>query len=445
VHPDDLEGCYLSIANHINGNSPIHSYEYRIRCNNGEYKWILDRGKIMKFDGNGNPSRMIGTLSDISSRKVMEYSIRESEEKYRALVNAMKEGVVLLDHHGAIKTANKAAAQILGLSVDFMIEKKLDALGLVTINENNQPYTKERYPAILALTTGKEQMGNILGVVKNEGTIWISVNAAPIFALKKEIPDFVVVTFFDITDIKETEKKLLKSQKELMDLNKSKNKLFNIIGHDLRNPFIQLGELSKMTLNSIEHNQHEDAKRYAQLIRKCAQSSHDLLLNLLEWSRCETGDLQVNLQETEILPLVNESCNLMASSAYNKNITFNIVSDNAKALADENMLKTILRNLLSNAIKYSFRNGNIDISIASSGASIEIAIKDYGTGIKDDDQKRMFDLHFRQSTPGTANEKGTGLGFVLIREFVDKMNGTLTFDSKFNSGSTFRICLPAVP
>ncbi|MGK7393360.1 MAG: PAS domain S-box protein [Candidatus Cyclobacteriaceae bacterium M3_2C_046] len=448
VHPDDIEICDKALHQHLEGETEVFISEHRVKHKSGKYIWMLARGKIFDYDEQGNPIRFIGTYSDINDRKEMENTLRESEEKYRGLVEAMHDGVVLQDQHGRFVTCNKAAEEILGLSYDQIVGKASSNPKWKAIREDLTEYDKNDHPTMIALKTGKKQFNQIMGIYKpnHHGNLtWISVNVVPVFHKKQtEDPSYVVSSFFDITHIKKVENELKRSQQELLNLNTTKDKLFNIIGHDLKNPFQQLIQLSDFIVKGINQLSLDEIKVYAELIRKSSNQGHTLLVNLLEWSRSQTGKAEVNIEEISLEPLIRETMELLASQAYNKHITLNLKMLPVTVQADRNMLKTILRNLISNAIKFSYKHKQVTILVEIMEQEVVIKVIDQGTGMKPADQKKIFDLNAHFTTRGTENEKGSGLGLILTREFVEKMNGNMEVQSVFNQGSTFSVILPAI-
>jgi len=168
-----------------------------------------------------------------------------------------------------------------------------------------------------------------------------------------------------------------------------------------------------------------------------------LLVNLLEWSRLQTGGIVFSPEYLEMVALINEVVELFADSAQQKSIAiFKEMPRNMLIFADKAMISTVLRNLISNAIKFTHSKGQIVISAESKKNELLIAIHDNGVGIKTENIEKLFRIDENQSTLGTQNEKGTGLGLILCREFIEKHGGRIWIESEVRNGSTIYFTLP---
>ncbi len=249
----------------------------------------------------------------------------------------------------------------------------------------------------------------------------------------------------------------LKSSREaLKELNVAKDKIFSIIAHDLRD-LLQLLILSADLLHN-DYDTFDEAKR-RDYIRKFLNGSKqmaDLLENLLEWARSQSGSLENHPENVDIDELVTECLELAKGNAQKKNIRlFSFIQPGIYAVADRNMLRTVLRNLISNALKFTHPGGEVKVSASpsTSPAGIEISVSDNGVGMSAEDVAGLFCLEVKKidwgtarvkkNARGTANEKGTGLGLILCKEFVEKNKGTIEVSSELGKGSCFKVTLPA--
>jgi two-component system sensor histidine kinase/response regulator len=242
----------------------------------------------------------------------------------------------------------------------------------------------------------------------------------------------------------ENARKMLKiTAEELKAANAGKDRLFSIIAHDLRHPLANLKSLLELLLFDYESLTKENIIKCFKEIKDSTDETFNLLQNLLQWSRNEMGSLNYKPVQFMLTDSVNSAIALFKQSCGKKNITIDYQSgDNVKVFADKDMVDTILRNLINNAIKFSFENSSIIISDKLSDGKVEIKIQDFGKGISEDIKKVLFDKTKIITTRGTKNEKGTGVGLNLCREFVEKNNGDLWFESEEDKGSTFYFTLP---
>jgi len=241
-------------------------------------------------------------------------------------------------------------------------------------------------------------------------------------------------------------KDLIKLQnKQLIELNNSKDKFFSLLAHDLKNPFNAVLGFSEIVLHNFDQMKPERLLHIIKQIHKSAENGSNLLTNLLEWSRCQSGHINCFPSSLDLSEMFHEIVEFFSIMTANKNISINITDHSTQKIwADENMVNSILRNLINNAIKFSHQESHIDVNIEAEGEYIEISITDYGLGISDENQARLFNLNTDYTTVGTENEKGTGLGLIICKEFAEVNKGYIRVFSKLGKGSTFTLGLPAL-
>ena len=254
---------------------------------------------------------------------------------------------------------------------------------------------------------------------------------------------YLVGQIQNLTQIKNAEKELKKYAEKLNGLNSSKDKFFSIISHDLRSPFNALLSNSEYVATSYDELTPDEVKESVKNIYGSAKKIYELVRNLLEWSQVQLGRLEVQKCEINLCDLSEKVISLYKEFTDNKKILIkNEISKNISVYADRNMIETIMRNLFSNAAKFTPNNGSIKISAAEKENFAEISIADTGMGISAEDQKRLFRIDEQFNTEGTESEKGTGLGLILSKEFVELNGGKISVVSKLNSGSKFRFTVP---
>ncbi len=232
---------------------------------------------------------------------------------------------------------------------------------------------------------------------------------------------------------------------ELSELNMAKNRLFSIIGHDLKNPFTGILGFSDLLLDHLEVSNDDDmAYEYAQIIKKQAQSGYKLLVDLLDWAKSQSDKIIIDYQEISISDVIDQALSVNFSVIDKKGVKV-FLGDSIsgeKIYSDRQILFTLLRNIINNAVKYSFINGEIEINCSENDKYLILEIKDYGVGIPEDRQNKIFDTSYKYSSPGTCDEEGTGLGLIMCKDLVKKIGGTIHFKSKIGSGTSFFISLP---
>jgi two-component system, sensor histidine kinase and response regulator len=235
------------------------------------------------------------------------------------------------------------------------------------------------------------------------------------------------------------------ANKELLELNATKDKFFSILAHDLKNPFQSLLGFSELLLANIQNYDRAKIENQVRFIHKTTKHTFKLLSDLLLWSKSQSGKLTFAPQDINLEDLVNEVVSDASVSAQLKGIQINYIkTEDINISADPDMLKTIFRNLLSNAVKFSFPEGYIRIFAQTENRQVEITVADKGIGIAREDQFKLWNIANQFTRRGTAGEKGTGLGLILCKEFIEKHGGKISVKSIKGEGSRFVFTLPII-
>ncbi|MDH4295264.1 MAG: tetratricopeptide repeat-containing sensor histidine kinase [Cyclobacteriaceae bacterium] len=243
--------------------------------------------------------------------------------------------------------------------------------------------------------------------------------------------------------LKAAHEKVNQQNLELQELNATKDKFFSIISHDLKGPLNSLSSFSNLLINHTESLSMEEIQMLARDFDKSLKNLFALLENLLEWSRSQTGNIEFSPEPFDLGAVLEENKSLLKAQAENKRI--NIVNENAEELvvqAHKNSVSTVVRNLISNAIKFTPEDGMITLNLRRNGADALFSVTDTGVGMSEDVLNKLFRIDAKLSTKGTANEKGTGLGLILCKEFIEKNGGRIWVKSKEGEGSVFYFLLP---
>ncbi len=239
------------------------------------------------------------------------------------------------------------------------------------------------------------------------------------------------------------EKNLMLQNEELKKANDMKDKFFSIIAHDLKTPFTGLLGLMEILMKKHGNLSEERKERFLKEIYRTLKHTYNLLENLLQWSRLQTQNIDFSPTELKLKELLQDTVSLLSINASRKDIVISMdVATEQVVYGDSKMLQVIFRNILSNAIKYTGRDGGIQINAVSNDDEVEISIKDNGIGMSREILSRIFDKNMKYSTLGTENEIGTGLGLILVKEFLKRNNGRIIADSEVGEGTEFKITLP---
>ncbi|GAA5031589.1 hypothetical protein GCM10011506_20390 [Marivirga lumbricoides] len=238
-------------------------------------------------------------------------------------------------------------------------------------------------------------------------------------------------------------KALVRQKEQLTQLNATKNRFFGIIAHDLRGPLTALQGISGLLNYNIKKGNIENLNKIALQIEDSAMKVNVLLDNLLKWALSQEGAMPYNPQRLALKSLVDESLQYFKDMAAAKDIQLKVdIPRELHVHADKETLSTIFRNLISNSIKFTYSGGSVNLSATSSKEMVEINVVDNGTGIEEEKLNKLFVLDDSKITSGTNEEKGTGLGLILVKDFVLMNHGTIEIESNINQGSVFSIKIP---
>lgn len=231
---------------------------------------------------------------------------------------------------------------------------------------------------------------------------------------------------------------------KLEKMNIEKDKFFSIIAHDLKNPIGSFKLTTNLLYDSYDTFSTDDLKEFIAMLKDSSNNLHYLLENLLEWSRAQRGKIEYNPTDADLSSITRLTIDLLKPIAEHKNISIkNNIPDEYKIIADPNLLTTVLRNLISNALKFTRSGGLITVGISDNDDDhLSIYVKDNGVGIPEEVIGKLFRIDKTVTTLGTEREKGTGLGLVLCKEFIEMHNGSIEVQSKVGEGTTFNCVIP---
>ena len=381
----------------------------------------------------------IGIVEDITIQKQAELALKESEKNFRLLFEKSPLGTYTALPDGKILEINQSALNMIGLpSVEAT--KQINVLTFPPLVEN--AYADH---FLKCVKTGKIVTKEMLYKSKWGKQAFLSSYIVP---LKNDEGKVVKVYTImeDITDRKKAEKDMKESEAKLQESNKTKDKFFSIIAHDLKSPFnAMLGFSNLLVKNHAKYDEHK-RKRFLEIINRDIQNTYNLLENLLLWSHSQRGAIAFNPFTENLYLLYLETYELLYRSAKNKSIKLiNKIPENINVFADKSMILTVLRNLISNAIKFTPEGGTVQIGVKTrhvvetrhSLSLTEIYVKDNGVGIPKESIEQLFEISENVSTSGTDGEKGTGLGLIICKEFVEEHGGAIWVESEEDKGSTF--------
>ncbi len=397
-------------------------------------------------------------------RHVSEHELQNTKDYLENLINYANAPIIVWNPDTMIQLFNHAFEHLTGYSASEVEGKKLDMLF-------PKDSMKESNAKIRDALTKNWKTIEIPILTKNRKIRTVLWNSANIYDTDKKTVLSTIAQGNDITERIIAEKKvkertrdleaanlqlkqelterflaqeaLRKSEAQLKDLNATKDKFFNIVAHDLKNPFTSLIGSSELLFRNIDQMDHEQIKTLALILNDASKGGYAILQNLLDWSRSQTGLLKFNPENINLKSLIDEHILNLEQISFNKEIKIlSEVKDDLFVYADKNMLKTVLRNLLSNAVKYSYRSGEVKVNATADDSEVVVSVKDQGMGIPKENIDNIFRIDAKYSVPGTENEQGTGLGLKLCKEFIEKQSGRIWVESIEKKGSEFKFSIP---
>ncbi|NTW24055.1 MAG: PAS domain S-box protein [Lentimicrobium sp.] len=382
---------------------------------------------------------LIGDLAwEIAERKQSEEALRESEERFRRLLrNVSSVSVQGYNPEGITQYWNQASEKLYGYAEEEAIGRNL--LDLIIPPEMAESVKN----AIRQMTETGEPLPSAELMLMHKSGARVSVfSSHAIVKMPGHEPELFCIDI-DLSERKRAEEALQTSEQQLRELNATKDKFFSIIAHDLKSPLNNIVGFSSLLVEQVKDKGYSDILEYTDILKNASQHAMDLLVNLLEWSRLQTGSMPFMPEKVDVLQLINESIELSTGAALQKNIS--IVRDfpaRIFAFVDRSMMGLILRNLISNAIKFTNTGGEIIVLARMPGTELLVSVHDNGVGISKNSLGKLFRIEESFSTKGTMNEKGTGLGLLLCKEFVNRHGGEIHVDSEVGKGSTFYFSIP---
>jgi PAS domain S-box-containing protein len=436
ICPDDLEMVLQAWNKDLVNDGAIARLQYRHKHKEKVYVWV--EAVAQNFLRHPDVNAVVVNVRDISERKDFELKLQENEMKFREIIRQINDGIVVYDQQGKIIIWNQGAEKVLGFTAAEVIGRNIVDIQfqLSSHLSIDRPYLETIVSRILKLES-PELFNHI-----TDHEVQTSYSAKPrniqstVFPIHLSGYNLFCSVFRDTTEVKDYEKRLLQ-------LNNDKDNFLSVLAHDLRSPFHSLlGFLDLLSANLHEYDIYK-IERQIKIISKSSARIFDLLESILLWGRAKSGKLLFLPQQLDFLTVCNDVIATQKISSSQKDIAINsFAAGKISVYADEDMLKTILRNLVSNAVKFTNLGGKIVIFAEQNDQSITISVSDNGIGMTTQKVESLFDFSKINTTPGTDNELGTGLGLLICSEFVEKHGGHIWVESEFGVGSSFLFTLP---
>jgi signal transduction histidine kinase len=368
---------------------------------------------------------------DVTEKKIIDELMSDVIGRDYAILKALPDMLFILSEDGKFTDVKTGSNTDFPISSSYIIGKKIGDIFPGEIAEQIQQLVKETH---------------LTGQLKTCDFRMTNHNSEKHYEARivKSHKNEVLMLLRDVTNQKQNEFQILKIAEDLKQINDTKDKFVSIIAHDVRTPIIALIGYAEILAEDIDDLQKTEIKDFASSIVDISKQTIGLLTNLLEWSRLQTGRIEYNPAPMNVYAISENTLALLTSNAEQKNISIiNNLDKETYVFADENMMQSIFNNLVTNAIKFTNKNGQISISSSNVDGMIQFSVKDNGVGMDEHQKMMLFGMNKSFTTPGTTNEKGSGLGMILCKDFIEKHGGKIWVESNSGLGSEFFFTIPA--
>ncbi len=436
VNPQDVFKTDYLFNRIVDGKQDSYHIENRYVNKKGSLFWG-DVSVSVLNDEQKKPEAVIAVIINITPRKQHQEALQNKNRFLEALVEDIPNPLYYKDTNGIYLGCNKHYERFFNLDKEDILGKTVHDL---LPQEEADMFHK--LDMELQENPGIKTIETVLNLQSYE-RICI-VNKATFYNNDTTVGG-VIGVLNDITDIRHAEQKLKISEHKLKEANASKDKFFSIIAHDLKNPLQEILLASHMIIKNNQRGEHINLDTNIKHIHSSVTHVTELLQNLLQWSRSQSGTINFNPDYIDMHYVVGKVSKLLSTKAMKKNITLTTnIDEDLVCYCDSNMIETVIRNLVSNALKFTHENGRIEINSYEDDQNTTIEIKDNGIGISREDLDKLFRIDVHHTTIGVQKEEGTGLGLILCKEFVEKNSGKIWVESEEGKGSSFKFTLPTV-
>ncbi|MEZ5335148.1 MAG: PAS domain S-box protein [Methanolobus sp.] len=433
IHPEDKQRVIDQLEKYLRKEIPEYKVEFQLEHKDGNYTWILARGTA-QWDENGLPYRMSGSHTDITERRMSVMELQRKEVQLRTAQSVGSIGSWEFDLNFRKVDASEEARKIYGIEEK---EYNVDEIQSIPLPE---------YRPILLETMKNLLDKNIPYDVEfkikrpNDGEIRYIHSVAEYFAER----NVVIGTIQDITESKKNEMALIQAKALAEESNQIKSEFIANMSHELRTPLNSVIGFSQILNEKIYGNLNEKQIRYVSNILKSGTHLLELINDILDISKIESGNMDYEPEIINIQEVINEIVVLMDPLIKEKMLDFeaSIENGNPDVKADKTKIKQIVYNLLSNAIKFTPEKGKVWLDSKTINGKVRISVSDNGIGIPFEQQKVIFDPFKQVNSASNRTHGGTGLGLAIVKYYVEMHSGEIQVESEPGKGSTFTFTLP---
>ena len=440
ILPPHAAKLFLSAVKEASEKGFSNGKQYKLHDSN-ETHWFELSIAPMRESENYN-THFICLTRDITKAKESDEALFKSKERYEGLLSSLDAAIVVHAPDTSVIMTNNKASKLLGIKLNKIIGKKDFDPEFIFINEDNSPVTIEKYP-VTQIINAKEPIKNIVFGIKRPNKnkiVWVNINGFPMLDFNGEISE-IVISFIDITERKQMEIEIKKAKVSAENANKAKTDFLANMSHEIRTPLNGIIGFTHLLMKSnLEKNQLE----YMTTVNESATSLLHIVNDVLDFSKIESGKLELYIEELNLLELINQAIDLFKYQADQKNIKLILtIEDNVPEyiFGDSVRLKQVLVNLLSNALKFTnfgeIRLDITEITKFNDECELNFSVKDTGIGIQLKNNEKIFSSFVQEDNSTSRKFGGTGLGLSISNQLLDLMDSKLQLNSIYGEGSDF--------
>jgi PAS domain S-box-containing protein len=441
IHPDDLPLYRRRVDSQLGGIASFIEPEYRVRARGGEWRWVYTRSKTVAANTAGRPTRIIGTVQDITARREAEQALRESQAEARklSLVASKTDNPVLIaSPAGTIEWVNESFTRVMEYSLE-------EVVGKTPTDFMNGPDTD---PAAVkqiraAMEGGHGVSTDVVNYSKSGRKYHLRLEVQPIRNETGQLQNFIAIET-DITARVETEQNLRRAKAEADDASRAKSEFLASMSHEIRTP---MNGVIGMTSLLMETQLNAEQRDFVNTIRTSGEALLTIINDILDFSKIESGKLELEHMPFELAICIEEALDLFALQASAKKLEIIYQLEPgvpSSIMGDITRLRQVIVNLVNNAVKFT-PSGSIAIEVrrldgptpTGTGFMLEFTVHDSGIGIPAERLDRLFKAFSQVDSSTTRKYGGTGLGLAISQRLSILMGGTIRVESTAGQGSSF--------
>lgn len=435
IHPEDIKKVENELKDVINGEKESYRVEFRRKKSDESYEWVRSKGRVVLKSSADKRKIIRGSEKKITDTKVAEENYKVTESNFKSVLENIEHGIWAIDKEYKLIFLNsysfKRYEEITGIKAKVGID----------VDRLSKPENREFFRNYYKKALEGEKVSYDISYTENNKNKILNISLNPIIRDNEIVG--VSALARDVTYEREKEKDLIYSKQILLEKNSDKDKFISVVAHDLKGPIGTMIPIIKLLHEEAEKSENKILSDMAGYLSKISETTYKLLEDLLYWARFQRGEIKFTAEKIEVHKIVEEIIDMFKIVAENKGIKiFDEIDDFFQIEADIQMTKVVIRNIISNAIKFTDKNGKITIRVYKKRESNIIEVEDSGVGISDDRIEKLFKISEICSTKGTNGEKGTGMGLVICREFMEKQGGKIEIESKLGVGTKIKLIFP---